>query len=392
MTPAQLQPNQFRAYPPEAYQLAVREIELLRKLPLGFLPLLLRELAVYDWKFPAERKEMERQFAYLNGLSPAKLSKTMLPFSQLRLTPELESSEWAAAPALFSEQLSAHLWASHQIESFRAAAVAYVQESNSTGEPLPVSRLGIAVIGQGVTDTRYPLFQKLRQHGVHFSKLSPSGAYETILQVLADRSARHPLPYAHWYIDGAANSPATASVTCVSYAALTPARARLQGVMQKSFESGTGSETLRTNLAQMSPESAGLRNNTLDRFQVSLLTEGSGTQIFSTTFVQWAAREALRRAQPLTLLARFAPRQSEQSMKELLSESQRQPALDAAGSLIDADMGAYYNYLNQQRLSGSNESRFFAWFQDHEEAVAIGPNFPPGTQSTKPVTMQQLLA
>ena len=40
----------------------------------------------------------------------------------------------------------------------------------------------------------------------------------------------------------------------------------------------------------------------LNRFQLSLLTEGSGTQVFSTTFVQWAAREALRRAQPLTLV------------------------------------------------------------------------------------------
>ena len=39
----------------------------------------------------------------------------------------------------------------------------------------------------------------------------------------------------------------------------------------------------------------------MQRFDVSLLTEGSGTQIFSTSFAQWAAREALRRAQPLTL-------------------------------------------------------------------------------------------
>ena len=41
----------------------------------------------------------------------------------------------------------------------------------------------------------------------------------------------------------------------------------------------------------------------LGRFQVKLLTEGSGTQIFSTTFAQWTAREALRRAEALTLVA-----------------------------------------------------------------------------------------
>ena len=90
----------------------------------------------------------------------------------------------------------------------------------------------------------------------------------------------------------------------------------------------------------------------LNRFQLSLLTEGSGTQVFATTFVQWAAREALRRAQPLTLFARFAPRQRENPMNELLSEAQRRPELDPQGSLVDADMGAYYTWLNQQRLSG----------------------------------------
>ncbi len=365
MTPAQLQPGNFRTYPPEAYALAAREVELLRKLPLGFLPLLLREMAVYDWKFPAERNEIDSQLAYLRRLTPQELSEAMHPFSQLVLTPGMEQSDWAATPALFSEQLSAHLWASHQIEGFRTAAVGYVQKSSAAAGPLPTARLSIAVIGQGVVENRYPLFQKLRPHGVYYTNITRHSGYETILKVVAARSAKHPLPFAHWYIDGAASSPATSAMTCVSYGALAQPRTRLQGVMQRSFESGMGSETLRTTLAQMGPEQAGLQNNVLDRFQMSLLTEGSGTQIFSTTFVQWTAREALRRAQPLTLLARFAPRQREQSMKELLSEAQRQPTLDPAGSLIDADMGAYYTWLNQQRLSGAAESQFLAWFQDH---------------------------
>src|SRR5262249_45234803 len=66
---------------------------------------------------------------------------------------------------------------------------------------------------------------------------------------------------------------------------------------------GVGPEALGTILAQMRPADLGLtgegnrpREAVLDRFAVSLLTEGSGTQIFSTSFAQWAAREALRRA------------------------------------------------------------------------------------------------
>jgi len=124
---------------------------------------------------------------------------------------------------------------------------------------------------------------------------------------------------------------------------------------------------------------------------VSVLTEGSGTQIFSTTFVQWAAKEALARAQPVTLLARFAPRQRARPMNELIAAPQQAPTLDPEGSLIDADMGAYLTWLNQQRLSGADQSSFLAWFEDHQEALAIGPSLPRGTASDSPVGLQQLL-
>jgi hypothetical protein len=224
-----------------------------------------------------------------------------------------------------------------------------------------------------------------------------ANGYKAILDVVGARATEHPLPYAHWYIDGGAkDSRAADGVTCVSYAALTPARALMQSMIQKSFETGVGPETLRTTLAQMRPEEVGLNDRMgsgiLNRFQLSLLSEGSGTQIFSTTFVQWAAREVLRRAQPLTLLARFTPRQREKSMKELLAEARRAPALDPEGSLIDADMGAYYTWLNQQRLPGADQARFLVWFEEHNEALFIVPGARKGTESDTPVDLETLLS
>jgi hypothetical protein len=66
--------------------------------------------------------------------------------------------------------------------------------------------------------------------------------------------------------------------------------------------------------------------------------------------------------------------------------------LDPMGSLVDADMGAYYNWLNQQRLTGAEQSSFLVWFENHGEAVGIGPSMPRGTVSTTPVDLQKLLA
>ena len=399
MLPNQLVAESFAAYPPEAKRLAVGQVALLRLLPLGFVPLLLRELIVYDWRFPAERRDLERQFTYLTSLSPQQLARAMASFSQLRLTAALEKADWVNSPATFSEQLTAHLWATHQIDAFRAAAVEYVAKSSaaSPDEPLPVHRLGIAVIGQGVRENRYRLFRKLRPQGVYFTHVKPENGLAALMDAVAKRAAAHPSPYAHWYIDGGVSPAANLQgVSCISYAALAPARAALQSRMQKIYEASVfDPEAFRTRMAQTGAAEIGLDSGhgaLLDRFQLSLLTEGSGTQVFATTFVQWAAREALRRAQPVTLLARFTPRQRENPMNELLAEARRRPELDPQGSLVDADMGAYYTWLNQQRLPGAEQATFLAWFEDQQEAVAIGPGLEPAKTSDTPTVLRDLVA
>jgi hypothetical protein len=276
--------------------------------------------------------------------------------------------------------------------------VEYVHKLNASlpQEPLPVRRLCIVVIGQGVTDNKFRLFRKLRREGVYFSRVNPSKGFETLLQAAGTRAAAHPIPYAHWYVDGGAPSPVPPTrLTCVSYESLTPARDLLAEKMMTAFESPAFSaEAVRTMLAQLSPEQLGMTgtgsNAVLDRFQVSLLTEGSGTQVFSTTFVQWAAREALRRAQPLTLLARYAPRLREQPMNELLAGLHSR-ATDPDGSLIDADMGAYYTWLNQQRLSGAEKAAFLVWFENHSEAVAVAPSLARGIEDKSNISLAELV-
>lgn len=398
MLPNQLTPSSFSGYPAEARSVAEKNIALLQRLPLAFLPLLLRELIVYDWKFPSERGELAKQFAYLAGLEAGPFQAAMAAFAQLKLTHELEGTDWVNSPAVFSEQLSAHLWATHQIDGFRAAAVEYVRKvSASAPDPaLPTHRLGIAIIGQGVAKNDYRLFRKLRPQGTYFTQVKHAGGMQAMLQAVAARAEAHPVPYGHWYIDGGTSLTASERITRISYNALSSPRAALQSRMQKTYEAAVfDPEAFRTMLAQMKPGEAGLSSGgdeVLNRFQLSLLTEGSGTQVFSTTFVQWAAREVLRRAQPLTLVARFAPRQRENQMNELLAEHQRKPELDPQGSLVDADMGAYYTWINQQRLAGEEQSAFLAWFEDHEEAVAIAPGFERGKRSDAAVELADLIA
>ncbi len=399
MTPKQLTSESFARYPAEGRKLAASKVALLRELPIAFVPFLLKEAIGYDWKFPAERRELEQQFAYLESLPFRERARQMAVFTRLRLSPQLEAAQWVDAPGQFLEQLSAHLWATHQMDGFRATSESYVEKvfAASPQPTPPVPRLGIAVIGQGVAQKRYALFRKLAREGVYFRQVKPRGGLPAILKAVNARAAAHQVPYGHWYIDGGETAaPIDGAVTRVSYAALAQVRAVLSEKMRKAYTSASFSaEALRTLLAQMGPEEVGLNPKSadavLDHFKVSLLTEGSGTQIFSTTFVQWAAREALRRAQPLTLLSRYAPRQREKPMGELLSEVQSKPEPDPDGSLIDGDMGAYYTWLNQQRLPGADRASFLVWFEDHGEAVVVGPAFPRGTEEHRPVELSELL-
>jgi hypothetical protein len=79
-------------------------------------------------------------------------------------------------------------------------------------------------------------------------------------------------------------------------------------------------------------------------------------------------------------------------MNELLTGGDGNPELDFTGSLIDADMAAYYQWINQQRLPESAKSSFVVWFEGHPQALVISPSLPRGAESSSIVTPGELLS
>lgn len=399
MLPRQLTERDFAGYPPQSHALAVTHLLLLRELPLAFLPIFLREWIRYDWLLPAERIQVDGQVRTLSSLSPADLVAAMRAFASLRLDPRLERMNWIDRPAVFIQEMTAWLWSSGQIEAFNAAAASLNRlflEAQPPAKP-SVPRFGIVILGQGVERTEYPLFRKLRASGVLFTRIQPQDGVRVLLEYAASRAvADDPVKTrAHWYIDGGEAIASSPALTTVSYQALSAQRAKLLRLTDSIIASGTsGAEALRTHLTQLIPEDIGFpddrTNKPLYDFLLNVLAEGSGTQIFSTTFVQWTARECLRRAQPKTLLLRYAPRQQLLDMNAMLRGA-TPTGYDAEGSLIDADMGAYYTWLDMQRLSGADETRFLVWFQGNNQALAIGPGLPKATTSDSSMGLSALL-
>jgi len=208
MQPNDLQPGHFAGYPPEARKVIIAHLDVLRQLPLSFVPSLLREAIEYDYKFPAERSAIDEELAHLSSLSAEQLKRRFQAFSRISLSSALEQFDWINLPAQFLERQSAYLWSTHQLDAFRSAATEYGTELHAAVPPdsIPVSRLGIAVIGQAVPSYDGKLFRNLRPHGTYFSRVKPERGLELLLAGVESRARAHPVPYAHWYVDG--GSPA----------------------------------------------------------------------------------------------------------------------------------------------------------------------------------------
>ena len=170
------------------------------------------------------------------------------------------------------EQLSAYLWTTQQLDAFRKAATDYGDRLRAAAPspPLPIRRLGIAVVGQGVTTYEAPLFRDLRPHGAYFANVKPETGLSLLLKAVEARAKAHPVPYGHWYIDGGLPADHSPLITSVSYQNLEPVRTALLNNIQSQIQKpGMGPEELRTHLASLVPSDLGMNNagdQILDRF------------------------------------------------------------------------------------------------------------------------------
>ena len=190
MQPSQLSADSFSGYPPLARAIAIQRITLIRRMPLAFAGLLMREVSGYDWLFPPERRAIDSQFAWLQSLSPAEFEGALQGFAAVNLSATVQKIDWARRPEEFLGVLTAELWSTHQIDAFRRSANEYNEAWRRAfpdrAPPLP--RMAVVVLGDELRAPDYPLFRNLRSRGVLVSSVDPLNAWPSILQVVADRA------------------------------------------------------------------------------------------------------------------------------------------------------------------------------------------------------------
>jgi hypothetical protein len=116
-----------------------------------------------------------------------------------------------------------------------------------------------------------------------------------------------------------------------------------------------------------------------------VLLTGNGTLFVNNTFVEWAAAQALRRAQPRMLVARYGVRDKLKPFSSLLLFSQPRtsnviPLIeDPVGSFIDVEQLAYYVWVHAEKSAAyRNRTIYLFLVQNGPDMLAIRSDVPWG--------------
>jgi hypothetical protein len=151
-----------------------------------------------------------------------------------------------------------------------------------------------------------------------------------------------------------------ACATGLSYERLRDYREMLaRSLYQKVLSGVSGPQELAAYARQLAlgpPEGSLLHSDEVVRaFVRDVLLSGNGTLLVNNTFVEWASVQALKRAEPRLLVARFGVRDKMKPFSSLLLFSSPRPTdrvpilEDPFGSFIDVEQLAYYVWLNAEK-------------------------------------------
>ena len=197
-------------------------------------------------------------------------------------------------------------------------------------------------------------------------------------EAIARRSSLRPSP--------AAVGPG--SLTALSYERLRTYRDELTQALYSKIQSGVESPQAFAAYARglkIAPGAGTLlhSDDVMQAFVRDVLITGNGTLFVNNTFVEWAAVQALRRAQPRMLVTRFGIRDKLKPFSSLLLFSQPRasdqiPLIeDPVGSFVDVEQLSYYVWLNAEKSAAYRRKTLYLFLAEgFDEMLAIRSDAP----------------
>lgn len=399
---------------PDRVQEALRN-GLLKRFPLTFLPFVNQQLHEWEFLFPNEKRSTEKLIVYVDGLSS---SESAALFSDVvRLENKMDVRQRQFSTGEQTIQNASELARSPYFEQWRQAVQAVFDTADRhamqthAGPVKPRHRAIVLDIPSSLPMEEAEAWRHWHGLGSRV-KLQPlpsgpsqsalDGVLAGLIGNVAEASGLRYLPENNgeessaesWVIDGARSlvdacladgqSQAPAHAILLSYTRLDTCRENFSREMNTMRKNLSDADSVYDHLRKVDvmpwcPPEVG-PDPAVREFVRALYLSGNGAVIFGNSFVEWAASEALRRARPHFLAARFSVRSKPKPFTGVaVFENPNQvnplPAVDdTLGSAVDAEILAAYVWLSALRYEEYRESTVCVCFAGNlAEAYLVAP-------------------
>lgn len=409
----------------EAGALAAAHRELLGRLPATVQAFVLAELQKWPVLFAAEQRYQRALLDHLSRLSTPGLSEGVAGIVRIEEQAGLDTMR-VRDPGRFQEEAQAVLRRRRLLTAWRGEIDGFFQRIDPVIDaalhpPDAPRRLVVQIYGSGIAVQPAKLWGRFEGVGLRVPlKLDGARGSEGFLRRLfggqedADRlpalfaapaGASPADPLEAWIVEShealhelcgpsvsSARHPAGAGadrrLAGLSYDRLRGYRDDLTRALYRKIQAGVESPQAFAAYARslkIEPRPGALLDpsDILQAFVRDVFLTGNGTLFVNNTFVEWAAVQALRRAQPRLLVTRFGVRDRLKPFSSLLLFSQPRasdqiPLIeDPVGSFIDVEQLCYYVWLNAEKSPAyRNRTLYLFLSEDIDQMLAIRSDGP----------------
>jgi len=406
----------------EAATLARTHGDVLARLPATVHAFILVELQKWPTLFGPEQRYQRALLEHLSRLPGPELDQATAGIGRIeadagatRLTDKSPARFQDAAQTLLRQRGLTVAWRREVDRFFGTVDPALEAQLYPADAP---RRLVIQIYGSGIAVQREQLWSRFKGMGVRVPlKLAGTNGTDGFLQtvfgarehgtppaLLAAAIASTPLDAwliesheaLHALCDARAGETSAGALTGLSYDRLRAYRDDLTRALNAKIQSGVESPQAFAAYArslQIAPPAGALLYSTevVLAFVRDVLLTGNGTLVMNNTFVEWAAVQALRRAQPRVLVTRFGVRDRLKPFSSMVMFSQPRAtdhipiSQDPAGSFIDVEQLSYYVWLNAERSPAYRRKTLHLFLAEGVgEMLAIRSDMPAAAASGLP--------
>jgi len=409
--------------------------ETLARLPATIQAFILVELQKWAMLFAPEQRYQRALLAHLSALPAADLQQAVAGIARVEAESGCDRIP-RGDPARFQDESQALLRKQKLLQAWRREVDAFFQPINPALAPIlyPADaprRLVVQLYGSGITIDRNKLWSRFKGTGVRVPLQQEATHAPGFLAALfggrPDTQGEPPLlaslrasgqftPLDTWMVEshralhdvcrgGSSPGASNTSVTGLSYDLLREYREELMNALYGKVVTGVESPQAFAAYARslkVAPSPAALLYSAdiLQAFVRDTFLTGNGTLFVNNTFVEWAAVQALRRAEPRLLVTRFGVRHKFRPFSSMLLFSQprgvdQTPLVeDPAGSFVDVEQLSYYVWLNAEKGAAyRNRTLYLFLAEGVDEMLAIRSDAPGiGARLTDSATLADVSA